>query len=423
MRLTLIAYGTRGDVQPFLSLAYGLRGRGHQVRLVAPTSSADWVRCSGIELAELPVDVQALFAAEEARRMLARGDILSFFCWLARVEDDYRERLRQVILEATQDADAILTHPLTEDRAAAVGAARRIPVVPVYFYPLVPSRHFPSAFISTRDLGPLNPLTHALMGQMLWRTSSQDVAALRRHLGLGTARQAYAREVQQRRLPTLLAYSPLLAPPPPDYGPQNRVTGDLALPDGLRAKLGEEALPKELTDWIAAGSMPLYLGFGSLPVLDTWAMLEAIRAALSELKLRAVIGAGWSNLPEGGDAQLFRVGAVNHVALFERCLAAVHHGGAGTTHATLRAGLPSLICAVFADNPFWGSRLVKLGVGDTFPFKAFSRARLVEGLRRILSGKTQQAAANLGLQMRAEDGLSAALETLEHDLPNTPHPN
>lgn len=422
MKLALIAYGTRGDVQPFLSLAWALRERGHTVRLIAPRNMAGWIQRTALPFAELPVDVQALFAAAPAQRMLAKGDILSFFRWLAQVEDEYRLPMRQLIVEATADVDAILTHPLTEDRAAAVGAARRIPVLPVYFYPLPASATFPSLFITTRNLGPLNRLSHNLMLDMLWRASRADVAAMRQELGVGPAHDSFAREAQRMATPCLLTYSEALSPRPADYRPNNVITGDLVMPAALRARLGEDTLPDSLVAWLDAGPPPVFLGFGSMPVLDADRTLALVRSALTEVGVRAVIGAGWSNLPAGGDAQLFRVGVVNYEALFPRCVAAVHHGGAGTAHASMRAGVPTLVCSVLADNPYWGAQFTRLGVGATFAFKSLTKERLVAGLRQVLAKPVRAAAQRLGERLQQEDALGAALHVIERQLPTAPVP-
>lgn len=422
MKIALIAYGTRGDVQPFLSLAWALQERGHNVRLLGPRNAATWIQRAEIPFAEIPVDVQAVFSAEPAQRMLAKGDILSFFRWLAKVEDEYRVAMRRVIIEATSDVDAILTHPLTEDRAAAVGAARGIPVMPVYFYPLPSSAKFPSLFITTRNLGPLNRLTHKLMLDMLWKTSREDVAAMRRELGVAPARDSFAREAQRRAIPCLLTYSEAISPRPADYGGNNFITGDFVMPTGLRAKLGEHEIPPALRQWLDRGSAPVFLGFGSMPVLDADQTLKLIRAALAEIGVRAIIGAGWSNLPIGGEAQLFRVGVVNYEELFPRCAAAVHHGGSGTAHASMRAGLPTLICSVLADNHYWGVRFKKLGVGDTFAFNKLTKVRLAEGLRRVLAEPVRAAAQRLGERIRQENALDTALRVIEHELPKAPLP-
>jgi sterol 3beta-glucosyltransferase len=96
---------------------------------------------------------------------------------------------------------------------------------------------------------------------------------------------------------------------------------------------------------------------------------------------------------------------------------AVHHGGAGTTYASLRAGLPTLICSVFADQPFWGVRCRALGVGDTFPFARFSTERLERSLRRLLDPAVKTRAKALAEQLAEEHGLDRMVELIERELP------
>ena len=402
MKIALITYGTRGDVQPVLSLAFALQARGHEPRLIGPINAASWAQAAGVPFTALPVDVHALLAKPAAQRMLARGDMRSFFKWLAYEELAYRDALREALLAGCSDADGLIGHALMEDRAAAIASARRIPLLPLYFFPVPPSREFPSPFISTRNLGPLNPLTHKLLLDMLWRASREDVALLRRQLNLAPATMSFTRLAQQQQLPCALAYSEALLPRPRDYGPHNTITGSITVPDALRSRLGEGGLPQALRVWLERGPPPVFLGFGSMPVLDVPRMLECARTALRRLGLRGVIGAGWSELPAGGDDTLIAVGNVDHTALFPRCAIAVHHGGAGTTYASLRAGVPTLICSVFADQPFWGVRCRALGVGETFPFARFSTERLERSLRKLLDPAVESRAKALALRLEAE---------------------
>jgi sterol 3beta-glucosyltransferase len=109
--------------------------------------------------------------------------------------------------------------------------------------------------------------------------------------------------------------------------------------------------------------------------------------------------------------------------LFERCAATVHHGGAGTTYASLRAGIPNLICSVFADQPYWGLRAKALGVGTTFPFKRLNEKRLTEGVRTLLDPAVRARARALGKRLRAEDGLARIIDMIERDLPRAPIPS
>lgn len=127
-----------------MALGWSLARRGHDVTVAAPTNVSELVTRSGLAYAPLPVDVQALFAHENAQRMLAKGHIHAFFDWLSNEERAYNDALRAALKNASAQADALVVHPLVEDRAAAVGAARSIPVVPLYFFPMPASRCFAS---------------------------------------------------------------------------------------------------------------------------------------------------------------------------------------------------------------------------------------------------------------------------------------
>ncbi|MGC2372756.1 MAG: nucleotide disphospho-sugar-binding domain-containing protein [Solirubrobacteraceae bacterium] len=124
--------------------------------------------------------------------------------------------------------------------------------------------------------------------------------------------------------------------------------------------------------------------------------------------------AGWSELDAAGDDSLFVTDEVDHQSLLPRCVAAVHHGGAGTTHTSLAAGTPMLVCSVFWDQPFWGSRCHSLGVGATFPFARLNARRLTDGLRAVLDSQVAARAKEVALRMADEDGIGAAVAHLEH---------
>jgi sterol 3beta-glucosyltransferase len=422
VKLSIISYGTRGDVQPFLCLAWALKERGHNVKLVGPKNVEKWVASTGVPFLPLPVDVQALFAAEAAQKMLAKGNIAAFFNWLGNEEKAYMQDMRLAIIDATKDSDAIITHALMEDRAAAIGVARKIPVLPVYFFPLIPSSTFASPFITTRNLGILNRLTHKMMLSMLWKFSKQETNAMRKELGIAPSKISFTNQAQQKNIPCVLAYSENIFSRPKDYGSNNIVTGGIWMPELLRQKIGEAGFSPNLSQWLDNGSPPVFLGFGSMPILDVEAMLNMTRKALKQVGARAVIGAGWSAVPPGGDETLFAVSHADHEKLFARCIGAVHHGGSGTTYASLRAGLPTFICSVFADQPFWGARCRDLGVGHTTAFSKLNAEKLVFGLKHIFSKEVQERARELGKKIAVEDGLTKVINIVENQLPNCPIP-
>lgn len=414
MKVALVSYGTRGDVQPFVSLGAGLVERGHQVTLILPRNGSAMARAAGLSAVELPCDVQEMFDSPAAQRMLAAGRIGKFFKWLHEEERSYLTAMRATLLEATRDADVIVPHTLMEDRCVAIAEARGARLIPLHFCPALATRHFPSPLIVQRNLGPLNGATHRLMLGMLWRLSREDVGELRRELGLAPARRSYSQQLGLGRAgDVLLAWSPALSPPPSDWPAGARSVGALAPSAELRERIGEAGLPDDLREWIDAGPPPVFLGFGSMPVLDVEGLLRTARASLADVGARAVLGAGWSELDDVRDEMLFSVAAVDHQTLLPRCAAAVHHGGSGTVHASLTAGTPTLVCSVFADQPYWGRRCRELGVGDTFPFKRLDRRRLTAGLRVATDERTRDAARELGRRMAGEDPLGRAIAAIE----------
>jgi sterol 3beta-glucosyltransferase len=412
VKIVLIAHGSRGDVQPMLALSWALARRGHDATLVTSRDMLHWPRAAGIACAPLPFDTRALIGEPATRRMFARGDLRGLFARFVRHETDHRVEVERAIVEAVRGADTVVATGLAVDAAAAVGAARRIPVVPVYFAPFLPSSAFPSPFVSVRpSLGPLNRVTHDAVFAMKWRSMRRAIGSLRDDLGVASVRECFAKQVLRRGLPCLLAYSGAIAPRARDWGTSIAVTGALRMPPVLRERLGEQGLSDELARWLDAGPAPLFLGFGSMPVLAE--LMPLAREVVKGLGARAVVGAGWSKVPIGHDEVVFAVDDVDHTALFPRCIAAVHHGGAGTTHEGLRAGLPTVVCPVFGDQRFWGARCRALGVGGVLPFPEISAGRLRDTLGLALAAPGRRAARELSRVLVAEDGLAEAVHVVE----------
>lgn len=413
MKVALVAYGTRGDVQPLVCLGRALADRGGEVEVIAPRDAADMVLSAGLPFRALPCDFQALLRAPQAQRMLAAGDINAMTRWFRKEEEGYEAELNRTLLEATESVDAIVPTVVPAARCRAIAASRRTAVLPVYLTPHVASRRYPSIFMSQRSLGPLNRLSHVLVHRVLWRTQRDSIAGLHRELSLPPATRRDWSRAFVGEAPALLAFSQALFPAPDDWPRWLHTVGAVKPWPSLRAALGEDGIPAELEDWLAAGPPPVFLGFGSMPVLDQRAMLRTIRAVLARLGLRGILAAGWSELSAAGDETLYVVDEVDHESLLPRCAAAVHAGGAGTTAASVGAGTPTLICSVWYDQPFWGARCRKLGIGDTFPFTKLDTRRLVDGLRNVLRPEVAARAKEVGRHMAEEDGVSAAVAHLE----------
>jgi UDP:flavonoid glycosyltransferase YjiC (YdhE family) len=167
----------------------------------------------------------------------------------------------------------------------------------------------------------------------------------------------------------------------------------------------------EVASWIAAGTPPIYFGFGSIPVIapaDAIAMISAACAQLGERALVCGGGTDFSQVPKFEHVKV--VGTVNFTEIFPVCRAVVHHGGAGTTAAGLRAGVPQLILSTDLDQSLWGARVKRLKLGLGRRFSSVTQESLVADLRTILAPQYVNRAREIAPRMSkpAESVVSAA---------------
>jgi sterol 3beta-glucosyltransferase len=407
MRITVATLGSRGDVQPMVVLARELAARGHEVTMGVPPNLVPFVNRAGFPGHPIGPDSQAFVESPDGQRWLASGDARAFFRAMGKVAHDMASQGDTELLRACRGAELIISGVLGEDHAVCVAEAAAIPVVCVHLAPVRATRAYPQFLLTTRPLPPmLNRATAMLVEQVVWRTLRGDTRALRTRLGLRPQDHPTARVRAARGMVELQAYSPLLVPDLVDYGSQRPLIGFLTPDAALRADLGEAEPDPGLEAWLAAGDPPVYFGFGSMPVLDPVALTAVITGVARRLGVRALISAGWSALGSGQapDPAVRVVGPVDHARILPRCSLAVHHGGAGTTAAAVAAGLPTLVCSVFADQPFWGARLVRLGVGAHCRFVDLDASTLEAGLRQLLTPGTAQRAGALGAALSAERG-------------------
>jgi UDP:flavonoid glycosyltransferase YjiC (YdhE family) len=174
----------------------------------------------------------------------------------------------------------------------------------------------------------------------------------------------------------------------------------------------------EVASWIAAGTPPIYFGFGSTPVQSPAETVEMIAAACAELDERALIysGAdGSSHIPHPDHVKL--VGLVNYATILPACRAVVHHGGSGTTAAGMRAGVPTLILWDVSDQPIWSAQVQRLKVGWGRRFSSTTRKSLVADLRRILAPQYVTRAREIANRMtKPAESVTAAADHLEMTL-------
>lgn len=408
MRVALLTAGTRGDVEPFVALGAGLAAAGHRVVLAAPANSAALAAGRGVEFAPLRADFQALMESDEARAMLA-NPLRAVRSWRGLVAPMMRGILDDA-WAAAQGAEVVVFHPkvlggadIAERLGAAAWLASPVPL-------LAATRAFPAPGVATRSLGgALNRLSYAAA-----RGAALPFAGLLRRwrrdtLGLSAGpRFPHPFRRDGAALPLLYAFSRHVVPPPPDWGPAVHVTGYWWLREE-----SDWTPPPALARFLAAGPPPVYVGFGSIagtePAATTRATLEAIRRSGQ----RAVLAAGWGGLvPDRVPETVYLLDAAPHAWLFPRMAAVVHHGGAGTTAAGLRAGVPTVVCPFFGDQPFWGARVHALGAGPApVPQRGLTPDRLADAIRAAVSDEAmRRRAVAIARAMRDERGVERAVE-------------
>jgi sterol 3beta-glucosyltransferase len=411
MRIAVLTWGTRGDVQPYLALCHQLRLLGHRVVLAANENHLPWLGPTGLDLVGVPLDVQAVFSSDEAHAWLASGKTSAFLRWLSAAEHRLRHPLNEALVAACQGAELIVTTHLLAHRAVFIAEKNDVAAVRVTTFPTAITGDYPTPFLYNGmprlPWRGLRRLSHQVIQAVAGHSRRADLLEMRRELGLPGQARSLEDDLDARGVRTLNVFSPLVLPRPDDWPVSQLVTGYCHLPPALRSALGEGELPAELQTWLGQGPPPIFFGFGSMPVQDPPYTLAMVGEVVRRLRTRALIGAGWSRFGRLDDPHVRVIESSNHDVLFARCQAVVHHGGAGTTGTGLRAGLPTVVASVFADQPLWGDRVRRLGVGVTLPFQRLTAPGLTEALAAALDPEVVAAARELGQRLRAEDGLGA----------------
>lgn len=356
----------------------------------------------------------AYFESDQGRRLLASGNVRQIVKRLSQLHNDHAAEVDAQIRKLTEQADLVVANMLCEDSASCVAEASRIPLAALHCFPWRRTRGYAAPGVTARLLPPpLALASWSLVERLWWQGRRATTNRLRAELGLAPANRSTPARMADSGALAIQAYHPALVPRALDWGPTTPVLGFLTPSTQLRARLGDVGVDGDLRAWLEAGEPPVYFGFGSMPVVDPAATLEMIRTVAERCGIRAVIGAGWSRLAATTRSEQLRVvGAVDHDVLLPQCRAAVHHGGAGTTAAALLAGIPAVVCSVIGDQPFWGARLMELGIGTHLRFRDITADSLTSALQRVLDPACAARARQHGQNLRTDTG--AAARTAEH---------
>ena len=414
VKFVLPCYGSRGDLEPSVAVGRELLRRGHEVRMAVPPDHVGFAESVGLEAVAYGVnmrrwlDLHSEFWARFPGNLWKVREVAKFWREVEELGTQSWGELTTTLKSLADGADLVLTGLAFEEVAANVTEYYDIPLATLHWFPMrVNSQVVPNL------PAPLIRSGMAAYAWLLWRMAKKLEDAQRRELGLPKTTGPVARRMSERGSLEIQGYDEVCFP---------GLAAEWAKFDGRRPFVGGLTLElatdadDEVASWIAAGTPPIFFGFGSIPVESASDTIEMISAACAQLGERALICSGWSDFSDVPRFEHVKVvDAVNYAAIFPACRAVVHHGGAGSTAAGLRAGVPTLILWSLSDQAIWGSQLKRLKVGTARRITTITLKSLVADLRRILAPEYAARAREIATCMtKPSDSVAAAADLVEN---------
>lgn len=417
--ITLLTIGSRGDVQPYIALGKGLVKEGHNVTIATHAEFGDWIKTFGLGFKEIAGDPAELMSFMVTHNSMSVG-------FLKNAQQKFRSWISKLLTtswEACQGSDILIESPSAMS-GIHIGEALGIPYFRAFTMPWTRTRAYPHAFFvpEQKKGGSYNYLTHVLFENIFWKGISGQVNKWRvEELDLP---KTNLYRLQQTRVPFLYNVSPAILPPSVDFPDWIKVTGYWFLDEGS----GDYKPPEELVQFMKKASRDkkkiVYIGFGSIVVKDAKSLTKAVVSAVRRADVRCILNKGWSDRLDNKDKneieielppEIYNSGTIPHDWLFPRIDAAVHHGGSGTTGATMRAGIPTIIKPFFGDQFFYATRIEDLGAG--IALKKLTAKTLGDALVKATHDlKIIDKAKRVSQQIKHEHGVLSAIESIYSEL-------
>jgi sterol 3beta-glucosyltransferase len=414
MLITILTTGSRGDVQPYIALGVALQATGdYRVRIAAFENFEDLVKDSGLEFYPIAGDVSKIAADSQIQKAMAADNPLKIIFSFKEMQS-YVFALQKNFYDACQGSDAIIYHP-----GVAIGyfiaQHLHIPSILASPFMMTPTGNYPALiFYNSPRLGKwFNRLTHFIFEQTMWQMSKAPIQAFWKQ-EFGAVPPNFEnpfRKQQTKQYPMIVSCSNHVFPQPQDWPEHIQNTGYWFLDAGDNWHPSDE-----LQRFLQGGKPPVYVGFGSLGDPTKAAQTtELVIDAIAHSGQRGILATGWSGMTqlERIPEHIFMLESAPHDWLFPKMSAVVHHGGAGTTAAGLRAGVPSIVIPHANDQFAWGQRVYELGVGaKPIPRQKLTSQKLSEAISYALKTEVQQQAKILGEKIQRENGVDAAVKAI-----------
>ncbi len=410
-RIFIGASGSRGDIEPMIAVSKALSKAGYDVLLGAPPDFADWIASHGV--AHHPIGEPARQYVDEFAEVIEANKFLRNLA-NSKFERVFRSQYED-LARGAEGADLLIFSTMLPGMTC-IAEARGIPAMGAFFAPTLPTADFAVPMQSRFSYGGfLNRLSHEgayftlyTVFRPWWNTMRRDMLGLK-----PSGRFHNFRSVNGKPAPLLFAFSEALIPRPRDWPDYALITGNWLLDDGE-----DWTPPPDLAAFLEAGPPPLYIGFGSMPLGRARAKARVLTEALRLGGQRAVIARGWGGWDDGAfsslGAQVHAIDAAPHRKLFPLMAGVVHHGGAGTTAACLRAGRQALVTPLMLDQFFFANLVTRNGAGPApLPVAKWRADTLARRLRDLAETPAYASRAQeIAARMAKEDGTARALDAI-----------
>jgi UDP:flavonoid glycosyltransferase YjiC (YdhE family) len=420
MKITIVTVGTRGDVEPFVALGQGLQRAGHTVKIATHAMFESFVTQNGLQFALISGNVQEAINSAEARQALEKSK--TTFAFLNQV----RRKAAPLVLDAVKeisaackDAEHLMCTPLTLHITFFLAKEFSIPLSVGCVSPAGPTRYFhnvvtppPATWLPGFAKKVYNVATHVIIGKLVWMGQRPLLSSAWKEVFGHTLPLTEPLAPAFRKSPPLMlyAYSKYILPKPADWAPVQHVTGYWF----WNSQQNWKPQP-ELEKFISDGSKPVYIGFGSMNSnqYKDGLVKKLIQDTLGQTGQRAVVlNAGLGLVQQDLPSSIFATDAVPFEYLFPKMAAVVHHGGAGTTAAGLRAGVPSVITPLIYDQRFWAWCVENAGAGTKpINWTELNANNLSAAINTALTNKDIiNKAWDIGNKIRSENGVEEAVK-------------
>lgn len=424
MNIFIATYGSRGDVQPYVALGKGLQDAGHHITLATSERFRTFVRVHGLQYGYMNDDLLAILDTSQGRDLIENTTnvfqvVKQTFSMMKQVGPMQDSLLQESWVAAKESKPDLLIFHQKAYGAPHFAEKLGVPVVMALLIPMiVPTAEHPNIGFPDLKLGKwFNRMTYHFVNKLIGVSANKYVKAWRAANGLPLQKRFdLLNSTNGEPIPVIHGISKYVVPQPSDWPKTATMTGYWFL-----NRTDDWTPTPELEAFLDVGSPPVYVGFGSMAGRNPERLANIVIKALQEANVRGILATGWGGLkanilPE----TILQINQVPHEWLFPRMAAVIHHGGAGTTAAALRAGKPSIIVPFFGDQPFWGRRMHELGLScKPIPQKKLTVEKLVIAIKNVLSNPNiVKKAKDLGEKTRQEDGIGNTVAIIEGIMKN-----